>query len=181
MRGQGWHFLDMGRRIERCLTSISLLRSLLVPVAGENDQPVLLETTLLTTEALMTYRRRYQRNTRLEDALDLLLLESANPRSLLFQLQQLEAHLQALPAADDGSHLTRAQRLLLEASSQLRLADLGALAQVPEGQYLRSDLDQLLARIQQLVSRIAETIEQQFFVHTEGPQPMTPSELTPKP
>jgi uncharacterized alpha-E superfamily protein len=31
-RGPGWHFLDMGRRIERALHSIHLVERLLVPV-----------------------------------------------------------------------------------------------------------------------------------------------------
>lgn len=176
MRGLGWHFLDMGRRIERSMTTLSLLRSLCVPLAGDRDEPLLLETTLLAGEALMTFRRRYQRSTNLEDALDLMLLDPANPRSLLFQLQQLEAHLASLPSDDEGARLSAAQRRLLEASSRLRLADLETLARVPQGQFLRTDLDELLAGIQRSVSDVAESVHRQFFAPTEALHPMGPGD-----
>lgn len=176
VRGQGWHFLDMGRRLERGLTTISLLRSLCVPADGEEDGNQLLESVLVSAEALMTYRRRYQRNTNMADALDLLLLEPANPRSLLFQLEQMERHLAALPPALDGARLSRERQLLLEAGTQLKLTDLAELAAVPEGSYLRAALDQLLSRIQHLVSEAANALSDHYFEHGAGPQPMTPGE-----
>lgn len=176
VRGQGWHFLDLGRRIERSLLSLSLLRSLLVPRAGSMAEPLLLETVLVSSEALMTYRRRYQRNVNIDDALDLLLLESANPRSLLFQLQRLEEHLASLPQSTGSERLTREQRLCLEASSQLSLADLPALARSDSDKYLRGELDQLLARLQRLLRDTATAVSDRYFEHGVELQPMNLSE-----
>jgi uncharacterized circularly permuted ATP-grasp superfamily protein/uncharacterized alpha-E superfamily protein len=181
VRGQGWHFLDLGRRIERGLLSISLLRSLCVPAASDVDQVAVLETIMLSAEALMTYRRRYQRNANMEDALDLLMLDPDNPRSLVFQLDRIEEHLQHLPRAVDEPRMTTERRQWLEATTQLRLANLPALAAVAEGDALRADLDQLLSRVQSLVAGIGETVTDRYFKHTDGLHPMspTPAEETP--
>ncbi|TGD75642.1 hypothetical protein E4634_01775 [Mangrovimicrobium sediminis] len=181
VRGQGWHFLDMGRRVERCLLTISLLRSLLVPKVSGEAESLLLETVLVSAEALMTYRRRYQRNVNIDDALDLLLLEPANPRSLAFQFERLREHLASLPADRQDTRLTPEQRLHLEAVSQLTLADLPKLAATQDDEFLRGGLDQLLARIQRLVSDIAGVVTDTYFEHTGGPQPMTLSERRDEP
>ncbi len=177
VRGQGWHFLDLGRRIEHTLQTTSLLRSLWVPAMPEQDEFLLLESVLVSLESLMTYRRRYQRDLHIAHCLDLLLLEADNPRALLYQLQIIERHLAALPAPLDGARLTREQRWLLEASSSLRLADLQQLAQPGEQQFLRGELDQLLARVQHLVSEVATSLSDRYFDHTAGPQPMSSGEL----
>jgi len=172
VRGQGWLFMDMGRRLERALQTISLLRSLWVPLPPGEDATLVIESALLSTEALMTYRRRYQGAFTIASGLDLLVLEAANPRALIFQLDRLQEHLATLSPAN-GARLSSEQRLLLEASSALRLADMQALAEVEEGNFLRAGLDQLLARVQLLLSEIANLISDRYFDHTAGPQPMT--------
>jgi uncharacterized circularly permuted ATP-grasp superfamily protein/uncharacterized alpha-E superfamily protein len=177
VRGQGWHFLDLGRRIERTLQTTSLLRSLWVPAMPEQDEFLLLESALVSLESLMTYRRRYQRDLHIANCLDLLLLEADNPRALIYQLQIIERHLAALPNPMDGARLSREQRWLLEASSSLRLADVQQLAQPGEQQFLRGELDQLLARVQHLVSEVATSLSDRYFDHTAGPQPMSSGEL----
>ncbi len=181
VRGQGWHFLDMGRRIERALLTLSLMRSLLVPKVDINTEPLVLETVLISAEALMTYRRRYQSNVNIDNALDLLLLETANPRSLLFQLQRMEAHLDSLPESTGSERLTTEQRLCLEASSQLTLADLQTLVNKGPDAFLRGDLDQLLARLQRLISDVATAVSDRYFEHAISLQPMSFSERRTEP
>ncbi len=173
VRGQGWLFMDVGRRIERALQSISVMRSLWVPVVPGSDAALVMETALLSAEVLMTYRRRYQGAFSTASGLDLLLLEPTNPRALIYQLERLNEHLSDLPARP-GERLTPEKRLLLEAMSSVQLADLAALANAGDGEYLRADLDQLLARVQRLVSETAGRLAERYFDHTSGPQPMWP-------
>ncbi len=54
--GQGWRFLDMGRKLERAVQIAVLLRSTLVVVRV--PEPPLLEAILEITDSSMTYRRR---------------------------------------------------------------------------------------------------------------------------
>ncbi len=174
IRGSGWHFLLMGRRIERVLQTISLLRSLWVPATPSKHEDRMLETVLLSVEALITYRRRYQSDIDMANGLDLLLLEPGNPRSILYQLTELNQHLSTLTPAANEARLSVEKRLLLEATSSLRLADMGRLAQVGEGDFVRADLDQLLARVQYLVTEMATKLSDEYFDHGAGPQPLVP-------
>ena len=79
-RGPGWRFLDMGRRIERAVHALALLRSTLVEPAADED-PVF-EALLEIADSSMTYRNRYLTNLQLPPLLDLLLTDETNPRSV---------------------------------------------------------------------------------------------------
>jgi uncharacterized circularly permuted ATP-grasp superfamily protein/uncharacterized alpha-E superfamily protein len=165
-RGNGWHFMEMGRRLERALQIIATLRALLVSEYDEAEQETLIESSLLCSEALIPYRRRYQNGIQLQQALEMLMLNRNNPRSLLYQLEELEQHFADLP--DDSDQLSNERKLLLEATTSLKLSDVNLL--VASQHNLRGDLDQLLARLHHLMSQVAKAISQRYFDHTEGPQ-----------
>jgi uncharacterized alpha-E superfamily protein len=178
MRGQGWHFLQAGRRIERALQLLSLLRSVWVQCAPEADQAQLLDTVLTCTDSLMTYRRRYQREMDVASALELLLLDGDNPRSLTYQFEKLRRHLAAIPGGGQA-RLSLPERLLLEVGTKVQLADPAALALPAEGEYLRGELDQMLARSHHLVAAIATAVSDSCFDHTGGPRPLGPGDWEP--
>ncbi len=56
-RGPGWHFLNIGRRIERSVQLVELLRSIVVPIDPENWPS--LEMLLEVADSSITYRSRY--------------------------------------------------------------------------------------------------------------------------
>ena len=165
-RGNGWHFMEMGRRLERALQIVNTLRSLLVTSFDETDQETLIESSLLCSEALIPYRRRYQNGIRIDQGLEMLMLNTKNPRSLIYQLQQLESHFADLP--DNRDEFSTEHKLLLEATTALKLSDIRMLSKTQIG--IRGDLDQLLSRLQYLISTAAKAIGQRYFDHTEGPQ-----------
>ena len=86
-RGQGWRFLDMGRRLERSLHTHRPAPEHARHV-GRHEGP-LLEALLEIADSSMTYRRRYMSSLQTAPVLDLLLADEANPRSLAFQLAAL--------------------------------------------------------------------------------------------
>jgi uncharacterized circularly permuted ATP-grasp superfamily protein/uncharacterized alpha-E superfamily protein len=166
LRGHGWHFIQMGRRMERALQTASLMRALLVPRYEDSQQEVLIEAALQCGEALIPYRRLYQSGINLYNGLEMLLLNGNNPRSLLYQLEQLEDHFSELP--NTSGSLSAESKLLLEATTSLKLCQLNQLIGGEGG--VRTDLDQLLARIHYLVSASAREISQRYFDHTQSPQ-----------
>ncbi|MFV0279077.1 MAG: circularly permuted type 2 ATP-grasp protein, partial [Parahaliea sp.] len=172
MRGQGWHFLQVGRRIERALQILSLLRSLWVHQGGAQEQELVLETALLSLDSLSTYRRRYQRSLDMASGLEHLLLAADNPRSVIYQLDKLHIHLQKMSLNSDPVRMPPPQRLLLEVATNLQLADMQALAGAGQEQPLRGDLDQLLGRSHYLVSAIAGALSDTCFDHSGGPRPL---------
>ena len=110
------------------------------------------------------------------NGLDLLLLEPGNPRSVIYQLNELQQHLEQLPDSGSSGKLSVQQRLLLEAGTNLRLADMQRLAAAGEGQYLRGELDQLLSRTHYLVAEAATALGDQYFDHTGRPRPLVAGE-----
>jgi len=165
-RELGWGYFGLGRRIERALLLASLVRSLLVAETDPGVEALLMESTLLAAESLTLYRRRYYAQPEIETALDLLLLDETNPRSLIFQVNALEKLVRDLPG-QSARPLTIEMRRVIEASGLLRLADAQHLAEIDSG--VRPHLDALLARLYQSVGEASAALTDSYFSHVEGP------------
>jgi uncharacterized alpha-E superfamily protein len=163
VRDLGWRFLDAGRRFERAVQLVALLRATVTQVRGTATDSLVLESTLTAAESIITYRRRYRSQAQLETVLDLLLLDPGNPRSLVFQLDRLADDLAALPA-DPPHRLREEQKLVLDAATAVRVADTVALAAADAGGG-RPELDRFLAGIEANLLRAAEAADRTHFVH----------------
>jgi len=89
-RGNGWLFLDMGRRLERALLLISLLRSSFSTVQAEGTESLLTESLLDTSDNLICYRQHYRNSIELPSFIELLMLDKNNPRSLAYQINRYQ-------------------------------------------------------------------------------------------
>jgi uncharacterized alpha-E superfamily protein len=167
-RGQGWRFLDIGRRLERALSGSSLLRIACVP-ASEPTGP-LWEVLLAITDNLVTYRRRYRAQAQADAVLDLLLLDESTPRSVAYQLARLYDQVTGLPKKVVPSQRSAEERLVLEALTAVRLTDIERLSHLPHGKNMREALDQLLARLGYLLHTFSETLTSSYFSQTDLPQ-----------
>lgn len=168
IRGNGWHFMELGRRLERALQMVASVRALLTHRFEDMEQEALVESALLCGEALIPYRRRYQNGIQVAQGLEMLLLNPNNPRSLIYQLQQLDAHFAEIPKQEAG--LATEQKLLLEASTALRLSDSQLLTEAHPDNAVRESLDQLLARLHYLLNNAGKALSQRYFDHAQGPQ-----------
>lgn len=163
-RDPGWRFMDAGRRLERGQQLVALLRATVTVERNTATDSLLLESVLIAAESIITYRRRYRSQAQLETLLDLLLLDTENPRSLAHQLDRLADDVGLMPRTDNGPRLREPDRLVLEASTALRLADTDLLARSgPDGTH--PELDALLSRILELLYRAADAIDRDHFVH----------------
>ncbi len=72
-RGPGWHFLSIGRRIERSIQMVNLFRAIIVPL-NAGTWPML-EMLLEVGDSSMTYRSRYFTVLQAAPVLDLLMNE----------------------------------------------------------------------------------------------------------
>jgi uncharacterized alpha-E superfamily protein len=163
-RGEGWRFLDMGRKLERSLHTINLLRGALATVHGQEGP--LLEALLEVADSSMTYRRRYQESVQAAAVLDLLLADETNPRSLAFQLAALADDVEHLPR--DANHPGRSpeQRLMLSSLTALRLADIDQLARV-DAEGHRPELRELLGRLATALPALSDALTQTFLSHLQ--------------
>ena len=157
-RGLGWQFLDIGRRLERGIQIVALLRHGLVEPAA--SEPRRIGNVLEVADSAMTYRSRYQTSLEVPLVLDLLLADEANPRSLAFQLDQLESRFRGLPRAP--------RRDLADLREHLRSAPLDALVEVseaPDAPPRRARLDALLATCAAALPALADVLNHAYLVH----------------
>ena len=115
-RGHGWIFLDLGRRIER---SISIARMVEAALRCAGSGEFLLEPLLEIADSVITYRRRYFAEPRLQGVLDLLVADAANPRALAFQFAMLEHHAANLPAGPNPDGVAEFRRRVTQLVKEL--------------------------------------------------------------
>ena len=168
-RGPGWHFLGMGRRIERSIQLVNLFRAIIVPLTPETWP--MLEMLLEVCDSSMTYRSRYFTVLQAAPVLDLLMNDEANPRSLAFQIKDLSEHCAFLAGTLEGAEWPVAkQRRVEEAAANLFDADVQVLCQ-PEPDGTRMYLDHLLATMDVALPALSDAITNTWFSHAEMERP----------
>ncbi len=162
-RGFAWRFLDMGRRLERAIASVTLMRATLVD-PYEHEAP-LLEAVLDVADSGMTYRRRYPAGLQTAPTVDLIVADDSNPRSIIFQLKTLGNHIRALPPlANQGVRSTQ-QRLVLSATSRIELSDINELCRVDATCNRRQDLFNLLHELGTLLPALSDSLTETYLYH----------------
>lgn len=162
-RGSGWRFLDLGRRLERSQFTVDML---CIVQNASKDGLLGIDALLEVFDSGITYRSRYLTELQFAQAVDLLLVDEDNPRSLLFQLSVAKRHLDALPKAPDDPFPRREQALVLRAVSDLRLLDFPALARDPEGAE-RARLGDLLERLRGEIPEVSDCLTRTWLSHAE--------------
>jgi uncharacterized circularly permuted ATP-grasp superfamily protein/uncharacterized alpha-E superfamily protein len=172
-RDLGWHFLNLGRRIERALLLIALLRAVLTSRETAEVEVLLLESVLAVAESLTLYRRRFRNRPQFEATLDLLLLDETNSRSLIYQLNAARQHLAVLPG-QGGRPYKKEMRLILEAVNLLNMADAEELMESDGG--TRPRLDTLLAGLGHSLSETSIALSATYFTHAQRPYQLVDKE-----
>ena len=167
-RGQGLRFYTLGRRLERALDSVALLR-FVATRAAEAGQPVW-DVLLAVTDSVTTYRRRYRGAAQAGAVLDLVLCDESSARSVAYQLAALEREVGRLPRRGSIPHRTQEERLAIEALAAVRLADVERLADLPADAAGPGGLEPLLVRVAQLGCALSDAITAAYFSHAELPQ-----------
>ena len=145
IRGQGWRFLETGRRIERGHVGLGLLR------ASASEQ-AMLEPLIEICDSVMTYRRRYFSRPEWQGVIELLFFDRTNPRSVGFQVALLRRESDSFPG-DPAFGLF--PRIIAEVQNlDARLAD-----PTPPG---ASELEKLAYPL----AHLSDLITQHYFSHS---------------
>ncbi len=164
-RGPGWHFLGIGRRIERSIQLLELFRAIIVPLSSETWAT--LDMLLEVADSSITYRSRYFTSLQAGPVLDLLMNDDLNPRSLAFQLKDLFVHCRRLSNTPSGKDWPQAkQKRMEDAADRLLKADVVRLCQPTVGN-VRPELDLLLAEALATLPEFSDAITRTFFSHAE--------------
>ena len=159
-RGLGWRFMDMGRRLERAMNQVGLIRAALAEVCTESGSA--LEALLEVSDSIMTYRARYRTAFQLAPVLDLLLVDESNPKSIAFQCSRLADHVEHLPRQTDRSFATPEERMTLDMLTAVRLLDLTGLDCGSANQKIDS-LRKLLESIEGRLKDFAQQISAHYL------------------
>ena len=164
IRGPEWHFLDLGRRMERATHTTSLLRSTLVDV--DEREGAVLEALLDIGDSSITYRSRYLNALQCAPVLDLLLTDDSNPRAVVYQLARVSDHVDSLPRDRAMPSLSPAQRRVMAMLTRLQLAEIDQLCQIGHNSR-RGHLETALSELQADLTGLSDTITHHYLSHAE--------------
>lgn len=117
-RSSGWRFLSAGRALERGDFLASLLASFTAPEAPHGA----LDLAVEVADSIITHQRRYRIETTRDTVVDLLAIDPDNPRSILFQVNEVRMLAEALPAARDVGSPGALLRAILPLRTRLEVA-----------------------------------------------------------
>lgn len=169
-RGQAFHFLDMGRRLERGVTLVTLLRATLNR-ASEREASIL-EAVLQIADSLMTYRRRYLAKLQVAPVVDLLLVDDTNPRSVIYQVRAITDHIRSLPLLPGAGARSPQLRLAVAALNALELAEIDPLC-TPDGTGARPALEALLRNLGTLLPALSDSLSDSYLNHASVSRHLT--------
>lgn len=141
----GWRFLSIGRSLERALAMCALLARFGADDAPEGALDLLLEVG----DSTLSLNQRYAVTLSRAPVLDLLGLDTYNPRSVLYQLEHLRDHIEALPGADHNGQPSPLARSVLALYASLAVKTPDDLS--------TEDLDDLSLRIRNLSDGLFST------------------------
>ncbi len=169
-RGPGWHFLDLGRRIERALHMTSLAGHAFDESGTGPVDLSACEDVLGIADSLITYRRRYLTQLQPAPLLDLLLADETNPRSVAHQVERLREHLARLPGV--RTEPLETQGAALDAlADRLQRADFSRLG--PEGSAEHAlALQDLLVAVEAALPELSDLLTRRYFSHSEAARPL---------
>jgi len=169
-QGDGWRFLQIGKRIERTSQTNGILSTVFSEYHNNNFA---LEDLLAVLCSDMTYRSRYRTLIEPSLVLNLLVVDEANPRSLGYQLKCLEEEIQLLPGRRKADYQEPALRAAAEGLARIRLLDpvdiLNRKNLSDHKKNPQEQLKQFFGTVQNLPDDIANALSAQYFTHTEAP------------
>lgn len=154
VRGPVWIFLELGRRIEQAVFVLTLLAE----AFRFGITKTTLEMVLALCDSLMTYRARYLSSLQAPSVIDLVLTDSTNPQSVLFQVQRLLRSTRSL--RPDTFPLSVAQQELIRLEARLLTTDLNDVCS--------GDGSKLVELAEAAISdlwRVSDDLTQAYFAH----------------
>jgi uncharacterized circularly permuted ATP-grasp superfamily protein/uncharacterized alpha-E superfamily protein len=166
----GWHFLKLGRRIERARHIVFLSDGLLIPEqAGKGERPAQasefrLQTLLHFTDCLFTYRTMYHGVFQPASILAWLIGAPENPRGLRFQAERIADHVAALPEELAPSAVRALRATAFRLVSDAKLVEPSVLAADP-----RRARD-FFAGAETILTDLNDRLTQVYFSHSVVPE-----------
>ncbi len=165
----GWHFLNLGRRIERARHIVFLADELLLPDPTEGESLAApsefrLQTLLHFTDSLFIYRTLYRSVYQPASILAWLIGAPENPRGLRFQADRIAEHVAALPGDLAPRAVSALRATAFRLASSAKLIDPSALADDP------AQAQDFFAGSESILTEFNDRLTQIYFSHSDVPE-----------
>lgn len=163
-RGEGWHFIQLGRYIERASATATLLDVNLRALLDSQDQStggqdyISWVALLKSCTAFEAYCQTYTADLRPDRIAEFLLLNPYLPRSVRFAAERIEASLQALARLTGSRKTGRAERLAGRLRATLDYSQMDEI--------MSDNVHSYLENIQRQCAQIHNAVQQQYITYS---------------
>ncbi|MFT3680907.1 MAG: circularly permuted type 2 ATP-grasp protein [Ferruginibacter sp.] len=165
-REQEWMIMDLGRKFEQALSITTLLQNIFKQKTGEQTEHDLLESVLVATQSMITYRYTYRDHLQLPLLLELLMLDMNYPKSLAYLISKIKNYISQLPEINNGSMQNKQEKLITAAAAILEKVNAISLAKYNEATKEYELLNETLSKLLTLLSDASIVISKTYFKHT---------------
>ena len=166
-RDESWHFVLVGRRLERLAHIAGVLER--VVALDDASRDASLEWILEIANSIVTYRARYRRAPELLPVVHLVALDETNPHAIAFQVRELATTIDRGAAALGGDFVDTELEPLSAALRAYRLEALEAEPGAPL-QAACAELAALLVRAQRVAFALSDALHRRYFTHVGRPE-----------
>lgn len=156
-RGEGWEFIQLGKYLERADKTSRMLDDQFFLIRPEKAEPADIlpqwSAILRSCNARQTYQRLYAGIVEPQRVAELLLLNPAFPRSVLFCVLHVDQSLRRISGVPSGQFTNPAEKLSGRLSSELSFSSVEDIC----GQGLHAAVDDLQSKLNQIGEAILET------------------------
>lgn len=168
-RDESWHFLLLGRRLERLAHLAAVVSHVLELPAPA--RPEALEWLLEAANGIVTYRARYRRAPELLPVVHLVVLDESNPHAVAFQLRELASGVGRLVAELGGAPASAALDAVHAALRATPLAPFEPERGEPLEEACRA-LSSTLAAAERAAYALSDDLQRRYFSHAATPAPI---------
>ena len=166
-RDDGWRFLIIGRRLERLIFLADAIAQFLH--TKTKRAPGCVEWLLELADSIITYRSRYMAQPELLPAIDLIVLDEANPHAVIFQMHNLVRYQRRLERELKNLAGNDPDDALRTSLARLRAFDLRCIESRDANDCREcgscEDLAELLATISLEAANLSDRLAMRFFTH----------------
>jgi len=162
--GEGWHFIQLGRYIERASATATLLDVNLRTMLDSPDQSaggqdyISWVALLKSCTAFEAYCQTYTADLRPDRIAEFLLLNSELPRSVRFASEMIETSLRAVARLAGSSQTGRAERLAGRLRATLDYSQVDEI--------MADNIHHYLENIQRQCAQIHNAVQQQYIAYS---------------
>jgi uncharacterized alpha-E superfamily protein len=117
-RFAGWRFLTIGRALERAINMSEALAWFADEAAPEGALDLVVEVG----DSVLTHRRLFAVATSRSTVIDLLACDANNPRSVLYQLEEMKEQVAFLPGVREADGMSELSRAILKLQADVAVA-----------------------------------------------------------